>query len=206
MDDRQALIDEENEERLETGAPPIPGGSAEARSHGGAVAAAIVAAVVAVILVGLVAFAVFAVTEARNTPTWVGSGIGDSNITSAPSLRTPERRSRPTTPSYGTTRSGATSSTSTRTAPASSASSWPMTTSSRATRLTARTTPRGSSGSRTAPWVTDPHYGAMGGTLAQRPEQGVLNLWALPVENPGDNKPYGSTAGPCPWMTGHGPL
>ena len=25
MDDRQALIDEENEERLETGAPPIPG-------------------------------------------------------------------------------------------------------------------------------------------------------------------------------------
>lgn len=88
MDDRQALIDEENEERLETGAPPIPGGSAEARSHGGAVAAAIVAAIVAVILVGLVAFAVFAVTEARNTPTWVGSGIGDSNITSAPSLRT----------------------------------------------------------------------------------------------------------------------
>ena len=88
MDDRQALIDEENEERLETGAPPIPGGSAEARSHGGAVAAAIVAAIVAVILVGLVAFAVFAVTEARNTPTWVGSSIGDSNITSAPSLRT----------------------------------------------------------------------------------------------------------------------
>ena len=87
MDDRQALIDEENEERLETGAPPIPGGSAEARSHGGAVAAAIVAAVVAVLLVGLVAFAIFAVTEARNTPTWVGSGIGDSNITSAPSLR-----------------------------------------------------------------------------------------------------------------------
>ena len=41
MDDRQALIDEENEERLETGAPPIPGGSAEARSHGGAVAAAV---------------------------------------------------------------------------------------------------------------------------------------------------------------------
>ena len=87
MDDRQALIDEENEERLETGAPPIPGGSAEARSHGGAVAAAIVAAVVAVLLVGLVAFAVFSVTEARNTPTWVGSGSGGSNITSAPSLR-----------------------------------------------------------------------------------------------------------------------
>ena len=86
MDDRQALIDEENEERLETGAPPIPGGSAEARSHGGAVAAAIVAAVVAVLLVGLVAFAVFSVTEARNAPTWVGSGIGGSNITSAPSL------------------------------------------------------------------------------------------------------------------------
>lgn len=86
MDDRQALIDEENEERLETGAPPIPGGSAEARSHGGAVAAAIVAAVVVVLLVGLVAFAVFSVTEARNAPTWVGSGIGGSNITSAPSL------------------------------------------------------------------------------------------------------------------------
>ena len=51
MDDRQALIDEENEERLETGAPPIPGGSAEVRSHGGAVAAALGAAVVAVLLV-----------------------------------------------------------------------------------------------------------------------------------------------------------
>ena len=87
MDDRQALIDEENEERLETGAPPIPGGSAEVRSHGGAVAAAIVAAVVAVLLVGLVTFAIFSVTEARNTPTWVGSGSGGSNITSAPSLR-----------------------------------------------------------------------------------------------------------------------
>lgn len=93
MDERQSLIDEENEERAETGAPPIPGGSAETRSHGGAVAAAIAGAVAAALLVALVVFAVLDLAEERSTPTWVGSGLGDaieepSRGTRAPDLRT----------------------------------------------------------------------------------------------------------------------
>ena len=163
MDDRQALIDEENEERLETGAPPIPGGSAEVRSHGGAVAAAIVAAVVAVLLVGLVAFAVFSVAKTRNTPTWVGSGNGGSNTTSAPSL-SPQSQEDAAGRYYafwkyeddeiwgyvfdlyadGTGEFHLFLAEDDKFTP----------------RLTARTTPKGSSGSRTAPWSRSPTPGA----------------------------------------------
>ncbi len=101
--DVEDLVNEENEERAETGAPPVPGGSSEKKgSHGGAVAAAVVIGVIAVLFVAIVVFAMKDVFAPKKTPTWVGtgsgttvserptsgnSGSGSSGGTSAPSLR-----------------------------------------------------------------------------------------------------------------------
>lgn len=77
MDDRQSLIDEENAERAEKGAPLVPGGSGEAKSsHGGAVVAAALAGAMAVLLAVAVVLAASDLLDAGPTPTWVGSGTG----------------------------------------------------------------------------------------------------------------------------------
>lgn len=101
--DVEDLVNEENEERAETGAPPVPGGSSEKKgSHGGAVVAAVVIGVIAVLFVAIVVFAMKDVFAPKKTPTWVGtgsettvserptsgnSGSGSSGGTSTPSLR-----------------------------------------------------------------------------------------------------------------------